>query len=427
VYVAQIAGPGTLQLRNPSASADHPSLTYDFGPNGGDAGPWGTVITATVDVGSSGTQWVVGKANRNDVSRYAGDLRFDAPLTGSATLRFVGLSRNNSRNVHFVLNADNSGPGGFTGAVQIANCDLALANDNALTAANAVTFDNTVDPNTLNLGTLYLYGHDVTIGSLNDTSAPGTSSFIRNGALDLPFGGTNSNHNPATFGVALGLQADSTLTINQTVDGAFNGQINDGPNDNGTGDSGPYRTLSVVVTGSATLTETGSNGYTGTTTVSGGTLLVNGSLTATSATTIANGATLGGTGAVASPVTVNGTLAPGAANLTGQLLTNGLTFGTGSAFQVAINGPGAGTGYDQAVVFGPINLAGASLNVSLGNGFVPDIGSSFVLVANGGGIPIAGTFAGLPEGATTTVGGLSFRITYRGGDTGQNVVLTRIA
>src|SRR5205807_5209677 len=98
--------PGALRLRNASASAANPSLAEDLGPSGGDGGPWGAVVTATIDVGAAGTQWVVGKANRNDVSRYAGDLRFDGPVTGSAGLQVVGLNANNSHNFHLVLNAD---------------------------------------------------------------------------------------------------------------------------------------------------------------------------------------------------------------------------------------------------------------------------------------------------------------------------------
>jgi autotransporter-associated beta strand protein len=301
-YNTQIAGPGSLQLRNTTSSLTHPSIADDNGPNGGDGGPWGSIITAAVDTGSGGTQWIIGETNRNDVIRYAGDLRFDAPLTGSGGLQFVGLNVNGHRNMHWVLNADNTG---FTGAVSIANCDLELANNNALTGANAVTFDSTNNPSTYNTAALYLWGHSVTIGSLNDTSDPATQSYIRNGSLaGLTAGGTNSSTNPVTFGVQLGLDANSTLTIHQTTNGVFNGQVNDGwtddPEDFGNlqGHQAdlPYDTLSIVKTGSGTLSFNGrntlvtlnpndptppphttvlfKNGYNGSTTISGGTLSV---------------------------------------------------------------------------------------------------------------------------------------------------------
>jgi autotransporter-associated beta strand protein len=567
VYLPQVAGPGTLQLRNPNASKTDPSLGSDFGPSGGDAGPWGTALTAVVDVGSGPTQWIVGKANRNDVSRYAGDLRFDNALTGSASIQVVGLVDNNAHNFHFVLNADNSGVGGlapFTGAVFIADCDLALANNNALTGASAVTFDSTVDPNTTSTGVLFLYGHNVTIGSLNDTSDSGTSNFIRNGALDAANGGTNSHNNSATNGVALGLQADSTLTINQTVDGVFNGKINDGPNDDATGDNGTYRTLSIVKTGPAKLALTGSNAYTGSTTLSGGILsvtsLANGGTTATnglgdspsgigasnngasnlvfdggtlqytgpaastdrlftitgnggtldasgggalqftnataltfsgtaattftlagtstagntfapiltdgtgptslvktgaglwdltsantytgttkvnggtlqvdgsltSAVTVAAGATLAGSGGtVNAAVSVSGALSAGNGTSTTGLFTVGnLSFGTGGAFDPLLGGTTAGTGYDQVTGSGTINLTNAALNVSLAAGFTPAVGTQFDILTNTGGSNITGTFASLPEGTTFSVGASAFKITYVGGTSGRDVVLT---
>jgi autotransporter-associated beta strand protein len=60
----------------------------------------------------------------------------------------------------------------------------------------------------------------------------------------------------------------------------------------------------------------GANTYTGTTTVSGGKLLIEGNQSlATGAVTVASGATLGGNGWIGGAITVNGTLAPGAAGI----------------------------------------------------------------------------------------------------------------
>ncbi len=583
VYTTEVAGPGTLQLRNASASVTNPSLTGDYGPSGGDGGPWGGVITAVVDVGNSGTQWIVGKTNRNDVSRYAGDLRLDAPITGSATLQFEGLNNNSNRNTHFVLNADNSGDltsgpyagvPAFTGAVAIANADLDLTNNKALTAANSVTFDSVVDPNTQDQAALYLWGYNVTIGSLNDVSAAGTTSFIRNGALNQTNGGTNYNNNGATLGVALGQEANSTLTIDQTTAGVFNGQINDGPNDDGTGDGGTYETLSIVKMGSAPLSLTGSSAYSGTTTIAGGTLsvaklanggtsvanglgnspssigassnaatnlildagttlqytgpatstdrlftvmgtsatldasgtgpvaftntgsivfggsgattltltgtntggntlasvladgsgatavvktgagtwdltgadtytggtqvnagelLVDGSLA--SSVTVASGATLGGaasatagTGTVTAPVVVNGTLTAGdATSPTGQLTVGNLSFGSAGGLNVALNGTTAGSGFDQFAATGTVNLTGATLNLTTQVGFNPAPGTTFDILVNNGGSAITGTFVGLAQGATVTAGLDQFTISYTGGTSGHDVVLTRVA
>ena len=55
---------------------------------------------------------------------------------------------------------------------------------------------------------------------------------------------------------------------------------------------------------------------------------------------------------------------------------------------------------------------------------LPALGTQFEIINNQGTDPVAGTFAGLPEGAFLTAGGQTFKITYHGGD-GNDVVLTR--
>ncbi len=77
-----------------------------------------------------------------------------------------------------------------------------------------------------------------------------------------------------------------------------------------------------------------------------------------------------------------------------------------------------------------VNLAGATLDPSLtynslGATIIPTVGRVFKIVDNTGAGPVTGTFAGLPQGATTSVGGHSFTISYTGG-TGNDVILTRI-
>jgi fibronectin-binding autotransporter adhesin len=72
---------------------------------------------------------------------------------------------------------------------------------------------------------------------------------------------------------------------------------------------------------------TGTNSYSGITTVNAGVLNVNGTHTGGADYTVALGATLGGTGTIGSNVTVNGSIAPGTSieslDVTGNLLLNG--------------------------------------------------------------------------------------------------------
>ncbi len=58
--------------------------------------------------------------------------------------------------------------------------------------------------------------------------------------------------------------------------------------------------------------------------------------------------------------------------------------------------------------------------------FMPAVGSAFTLIQNDGNDAVVGTFAGLPQGATLSLGGMTFQISYVGG-TGNDVVLTRMA
>ena len=55
----------------------------------------------------------------------------------------------------------------------------------------------------------------------------------------------------------------------------------------------------------------------------------------------------------------------------------------------------------------------------------PACGDRFVIVNNDGTDAVTGTFAGLAEGATLSLAGKPFRITYAGGD-GNDVELIRL-
>jgi hypothetical protein len=99
----------------------------------------------------------------------------------------------------------------------------------------------------------------------------------------------------------------------------------------------------------------------------------------------------------------------------------GTVSGLMGALNIELAGTDAGL-FDQLQVSGSVKLGG-TLNVSLVNGFVPNIGDLLIIVDNDGTDPVVGVFAGLDEDAVFTVGGNKFRITYQGG-TGNDVVLT---
>ena len=178
----------------------------------------------------------------------------------------------------------------------------------------------------------------------------------------------------------------------------------------------------VVKVGTGTWTLTGANTYTGGTIINGGTLMVNGSI---GAVTVNPGGMLGGTGTTG-PVN----LAPGApispgGSAPGILHVQSITLAAGSSFVVRLNGPAAGTGYDQLQVTGTVNLGGATLSASLRPAYLPTLGTAFTIITSTD--TLSGTFAGHPDGDTIVLGGTVFQIHYVNAGESHAVVLTAVA
>lgn len=76
--------------------------------------------------------------------------------------------------------------------------------------------------------------------------------------------------------------------------------------------------------------------------------------------------------------------------------------------------------YSKLTVNGSVTLAG---ELSLSSSFNAPAGTKYVLIDHQGAGPVSGTFAGLPEGASLTINGLVYTISYAGND-GNDVVLT---
>lgn len=135
----------------------------------------------------------------------------------------------------------------------------------------------------------------------------------------------------------------------------------------------------------------------------------------------ANGTLKGHGGTGDADVEADGHLAPG--NSPGCISTGNLNLAAGSALDEELGGTTACSGYDQTNVTGTVTLGGATLNTTLYGGFVPAVGNAFTIISNDGTDAVSGTFNGLAEGATFTVTGVTYTITYQGGD-GNDVVLT---
>jgi hypothetical protein len=93
--------------------------------------------------------------------------------------------------------------------------------------------------------------------------------------------------------------------------------------------------------------------------------------------------TLSGSGMVQGNVINSGVIQPGQPGVPGILTINGNYTQTASGtLNIEIGGPNPGTGYDQLVVTGTATLDG-TLNVSLLNGFVPNVGDRFQILTFG--------------------------------------------
>jgi uncharacterized protein with beta-barrel porin domain len=165
-------------------------------------------------------------------------------------------------------------------------------------------------------------------------------------------GGTLALDQPgATYSQGFTLNNSNTNTIDQTGNSAtFSGVFSDAT----TGGN-----LIIANSGSGgTVTFSGVNTYTGTTTInSGATLNVTGSIASSSLTSVNSGGTLIGTGTVGNTqINSGGTFAPGAASTPGTSMTvqGNLAFASGAIYLVQVNPATA----SSANVTGTATLAG---------------------------------------------------------------------
>jgi fibronectin-binding autotransporter adhesin len=282
------------------------------------------------------------------------------------------------------------------GGIAAGSGGLAKSNAGTLILSGANTFSGAT---TINAGTISIAA-DNNLGTAPGSAVTGQLTFG---------GGTLATTVSFTLNSNRGIAFNSTATIDVA--------------------SSTTLTYGGIAAGSGGLTKTsagilvlnGNNTYTGTTTVSAGTVLVNGSQSSSAVSL--NGGTLGGVGTVGTNTSTSsgGTVSPGSSP--GILNTSDVNWSTGSpTFSIELNGTSAGTGYDQLNVTGTVNLSGATLNGSVG--FAPATGTTFTIINNDGSDAVTGTFSGLSEGATVTLSGQTFTISYVGG-TGNDVVLTR--
>ncbi|MBD2839311.1 DUF4347 domain-containing protein [Pseudomonas sp. JM0905a] len=333
----------------------------------------GTLGSGTINLTAGSTLGVAGSSRTfsNDIV-LLGDatLRTGSPATGADDITFSGVISESGGARNLRVNAY-SVAGNHT--------DVVLAGNNTYT------------------GTTTLLGGTLKVAS--DANLGGGDLVLAGGTLAIG-GATTIDNNVSVSGGAT-IRTDAATTLSGVISGG----------------------ATLTKSGSETLTLTGTETHSGTTNVSAGTLVVNGSTAG--ATTVGSGATLAGIGTLGGAVTVQsgGTLAPGG-NASGILTINGpLSMAAGSTLALQINGLIAGSGHDQIVVNGAVDVSGATLAVT--HGYAAGEGDTYTIIDNDLADGVTGNFSGLPEGGIQASAGNGTVLTasYIGG-TGNDITLT---
>jgi autotransporter-associated beta strand protein len=229
--------------------------------------------------------------------------------------------------------------------------------------------------------------------------ASGTSSTIA-GKVNLRQG--DNDPTGTVFTVADGTAANDLVVSATLANGTYEGANS-----------------AIQKSGTGVMVLTATNTYSGPTTVNAGTLLVNGSLQNTSLTTVATGATLGGTGTIASAVNVSGVIAPGAG--IAALATGSLSLLNGARYAYDLNT----TTHD-----GDLLNVGGNLGINSGVTLdLTDLTTSHALTNNTklslisySGSWNHGTFTGLADDSIFTLGANQWRINYNDVTAGSNLL-----
>jgi phospholipase C len=374
-----ISGAGTTRLASAIDRIEsYPDLFVGANNSGVSTANYGIRLASALDLGSiQRLVWAI--SSRDDVTTFGlsgCDFQFAGTVSGAAELSLLGKNSwpgVNTMEEQFAFTASNT----FTGPLEVLRGSVYLGNAHALTSSNVLILDPAASVNSR----LFLYGYSASISDLQ-SGGYGTTVIANGNNV------TTTNVGPAT------------LTVTENNPTTFTGNIVDWYTEYTAPTTGSMTpTLSLVKSGPAALTLTGSNSYSGTTVISGGTLYINGQSAGAGAMTVNSGATLGGNGTISNAVTVQngGAIQTGDATGSGTLTVKSLALGTAggntSVLNLAASAELAVRGNNGLTVNGGANSA--TINVG---GTIASVGA-VPLIAYTGTLGGAG-FGGFQLGAT---------------------------
>lgn len=380
VYLGRLSGEdGTVTITGTGSSwTSAADFSVGFSGTGSltvsDGGSLAVRSFSVGTVSGSGTATLSGETTSVTTSGGASVSRGSLTLSNGATLDVISGAGN------FSIAGSSSGNGALNIGAASGSAAAAAGNLNAARVhfglgTGTLVFNHTGTDYSFGLAIRYngsLRFESGTTKLTGDNSDFTGSTTITGGTLQIGDGGTSGN-------IAGNIANDSVLIFNRSNALSYGGVIS------GTG--------TLTKAGAGALTLTGTNTFSGGTTITGGLLTVNGS----TGEIVLNGGTLGGSGTVGNVTANSGsTIAPG--NSIGTLNVSGDTsFASGTFYDVEVDNAGNS---DRIAATGTVTIdSGATVRVSAENG--TDDGSTYnastTYTIITGGTAVTGTFGSVSE------------------------------
>ena len=334
--------------------------------------------------------------NVSGTNSYGGLLTLAAATTISSDSGTLNLTNSGTiTGATFNLTLTGSGSGSLSSIIGTTTGGLIKNGSGTWTLSGVGTYSGatTINAGTLSVSSLANGGSNSNIGS----SSNAATNLIFNGGTLSYTGAAVSTDRLFSVGSSSGtLDASGSGAINFTNTGSmgFNSQTgtrtltltgtNTGNNTLAAVVGDNSGATSLVKSGAGTWILSGTNSYTGATTVNAGTLFVTGSTASGSAATVNNsGSVLGGTGTISGSVSIasSGAILEAGTGSTGQTLTmkGAVTMGTGSIIMLALGASSAKS--ILAIVGGTISFQSAQKFNIIDLGVTP--GSTYTGIITG--------------------------------------------